>query len=51
MTLRDRDAVASFFAGLELVPPGLVRISEWRPDSAADAAGPGSLWAGIARKP
>ena len=51
MTLRDRDAVASLFAGLELVPPGLVRISEWHPDSAADAAGPGSLWAGIARKP
>jgi hypothetical protein len=50
MTLRDRDAVAGLFSGLELVPPGLVRSSEWRPDSAG-AAGPGSLWAGIARKP
>jgi S-adenosyl methyltransferase len=25
------DEVASFFAGLEMVPPGLVRATGWRP--------------------
>jgi hypothetical protein len=49
MTLRNHDAVASLFSGLELVPPGLVRIDEWHPDSAVAAAGPGSLC--VARKP
>jgi hypothetical protein len=51
MTPRDHDAVASLFAGLELVPPGLVRVTEWHPDQASDAAGAGALWAGVARKP
>ncbi len=31
VTLRSRDEVASLVAGLELVPPGLVPIGEWRP--------------------
>ena len=30
--LRDREQVARFFDGLELVDPGLVPIHEWRPD-------------------
>ncbi|MEJ3746873.1 SAM-dependent methyltransferase [Actinomycetes bacterium KLBMP 9797] len=30
--LRDRDQVARFVAGLELVEPGLVFTPEWRPD-------------------
>jgi hypothetical protein len=51
MTLRDRVAVARLFSGLDLVPPGLVRVAEWRPDSELKAASPGALWAGIARKP
>jgi hypothetical protein len=29
---------AIFFAGLDLVEPGLVRLPEWRPASAGDAA-------------
>ncbi len=49
--LRDREQVASLFAGLELVPPGLVRVPEWRPGSELEAASPGALWAGVARKP
>ena len=48
--LRDREQVASLFAGLELVPPGLVRVPEWRPGSELEAATPGALWAGVARK-
>jgi hypothetical protein len=51
MTLRDHATVASLFSGFDLVPPGLVRVAEWRPDSELQAASPGALWAGIARKP
>jgi hypothetical protein len=51
MTLRDNATVAGLFSGLEFVPPGLVRITEWRPDSELQAASPGALWAGVARKP
>jgi trans-aconitate methyltransferase len=47
--LRDREQVASLFAGLELVPPGLVRVPEWRPGSELEAETPGALWAGVAR--
>ena len=47
---RSRAEVASFFGGLELVEPGLVRVPEWRPDSDADAANPATVWGGVARK-
>ena len=39
-----------FFDGLTLLDPGVVRTHQWRPDSAAEAATPGVLWAGVARK-
>jgi SAM-dependent methyltransferase len=32
MTMRSRDQIARFFTGLELVEPGLVSISQWRPE-------------------
>jgi len=32
ITLRSRAEVASLVAGLDLVPPGLVPISDWRPE-------------------
>ena len=35
ITFRTRDQVASYFAGLDLVEPGLVSTPQWRP-------GPGS---------
>jgi hypothetical protein len=47
---RPRDMVADFFDGVELVEPGLVRVSEWRPDSPEEAATPTILWGGVARK-
>ena len=37
-TPRDYATVARFFAGLELVPPGVVRVPEWRPSFAEAAA-------------
>ena len=51
-TLRDRDQVARFFEGLELVEPGLVYVHAWRPgefDTAPEDAT--SAWGGVARKP
>ena len=42
MQIRDADEFASLaFSGLELVPPGVVLVSEWRPDSNAATADPG----------
>jgi trans-aconitate methyltransferase len=49
-TFRSRPAVARFFEGLELVDPGLVQASKWRPASEVQAASPAALWAGVARK-
>jgi hypothetical protein len=47
---RSRDVVTSFFDGTQLVEPGLVRVSDWRPDSPEEAATPTILWGGVARK-
>jgi S-adenosyl methyltransferase len=51
VTFRDRPAVARFFDGLELVEPGMVQASKWRPANEDEAASPAALWAGLARKP
>ena len=51
-TLRTREQVARFFAGLELVDPGLVQVHQWRPgpdDSAPE--GTVSAHGAVARKP
>ncbi|MGH3278441.1 MAG: SAM-dependent methyltransferase [Trebonia sp.] len=53
MNARDADEFASLaFSGLELVPPGVVLVSEWRPDSSAPRPGPAevSCYGGVARK-
>ena len=50
VTFRDSAEVSEFFAGLELVEPGLVQASKWRPASEMEAASPAALWAGVARK-
>jgi hypothetical protein len=49
-TLRGRDETARFFAGLDLVEPGVVASSDWRPGSDEDRARPSSTWCGVARK-
>ncbi len=50
-TLRAHGDVARFFTGLELLPPGVVRPSQWRPDSPEEASRPSAAWVGVARKP
>ena len=48
---RTREVVAGFFDDLELLEPGVVKVTEWRPASQVEAEGPTSLWGGVARKP
>jgi len=48
---RRRAEVTRLFDGLELLPPGMVRVQEWRPDTAAEATSPAALWCGVARRP
>jgi SAM-dependent methyltransferase len=50
-TLRDREGTMRFFDGLDLLEPGLVSSSDWRPDSDLTASMPSSSWSGVARKP
>jgi S-adenosyl methyltransferase len=48
--LRDRSDVERFFDGLELVEPGVVPLSEWRPRTEVEARTPAAAWGGVARK-
>jgi hypothetical protein len=50
-TLRSRQQVRDLFAGLDLVEPGVVQISRWRPRSPLEADAAAALWGGVARKP
>src|ERR1700733_7495322 len=47
---RTRYQIAGFFAGLNMVPPGLVDVSEWRPDVIGVPPGPAVFYAGIGCK-
>ena len=47
---RPHAEVAQFFEHTMLLTPGVVRVSEWRPDTADDEAAPTTLWGGIGRK-
>jgi SAM-dependent methyltransferase len=55
MVLRTLDQVTEYFAGVDLVSPGVVQVDEWRPDlEPAPTTHEGwtnPLWAGVARKP
>lgn len=50
VAMRTRDEIAGFFAGLELVDPGLVDPARWRADE-DEVGGMVSSFAGVARKP
>jgi O-methyltransferase involved in polyketide biosynthesis len=49
--VRPRHVVAEFFDGLDLVEPGVVKVTEWRPASEVEAQGPTVMWGGVGRKP
>ena len=54
MHARDADQFARLaFSGLEMVPPGVVLVSEWRPDATGPRPTPAevSCYGGVARKP
>ncbi|HEY0937342.1 MAG TPA: SAM-dependent methyltransferase [Trebonia sp.] len=51
---RDSDDFGALaFTGLELVPPGVVLVSEWRPDRQEPSPLPSEVncYGGVARKP
>jgi hypothetical protein len=48
---RTHAQVSGLFGGLPLVPPGVVPVSEWRPDAAAPRKKVTDVYAGAGRKP
>jgi len=54
MRKRDSGVFAGLaFRGLDLVPPGVVLVSEWRPDDGRPRPAPAEVncYGGVARKP
>jgi hypothetical protein len=54
LSLRDPAQVAAFFAGLELVEPGIVWAPQWHPDAPAEVGeqpGDTGMVTGVAVKP
>jgi O-methyltransferase involved in polyketide biosynthesis len=53
MTLRTPEQIARFFDGLDLLPPGVVSCSRWRPDPSPTGDEPAEVdeFCGVARKP
>ncbi|WP_238009093.1 SAM-dependent methyltransferase [Dactylosporangium sp. AC04546] len=49
MTVRTPRQIESYFDGLELLEPGVVTVSHWRPDGNDET--PASEFCGVARKP
>ena len=52
MTLRSLHQIARFFDGLDLVAPGVVSCSRWRPEPSPGAGQPDEVdeFCGVARK-
>jgi len=47
---RTRDEVARFFAGADLVEPGLVRVDDWCQEPGGDGTSESAMWAAVGRK-
>jgi hypothetical protein len=51
VTFRTRDEVAAFFAGLELLAPGVVPVQSWRPTAELDInSAPTAMRGGVGYK-
>jgi hypothetical protein len=50
--LHSREQVAGYFAGLEIIEPGLTEARYWQPDrpQPADTPRPADILAGVGRK-
>jgi len=48
---RSHTQVSALFAGLPLVPPGVVPLTEWRPSISGPSLASADLYAGLARTP
>ncbi|MEV6341854.1 SAM-dependent methyltransferase [Actinoplanes sp. NPDC051851] len=51
LVARDREQVERFFGDWELLEPGLVPVSAWRPDEPSTDPEAAYYWSGVARKP
>jgi O-methyltransferase involved in polyketide biosynthesis len=51
VTPRSREEVTRFFAGLELIPPGVTPLGQWAPGSTVTGPAPLPTYTGLARKP
>jgi hypothetical protein len=49
--LRTPEQIAGYFEGLELVEPGVVTLTHWRPDASAASLPDPPAFGGVARKP
>ena len=50
--LRSPEQIAAFFGGLDVLAPGVVPVSQWRPDpSAAEEPADTAVFGGVAHKP
>ena len=49
-TARSREQIDRFFAGMDLVAPGLVPVEQWRPDPAMANAGTSAVYGAVGRK-
>ena len=51
-TLRTHAEISAFFAGTEMLPPGVVQYHQWHPEEPArDAEGEVAAYCGLGRKP
>ncbi len=51
MTRRTKEEITTFFDGLEIVEPGVVTLSDWRPDDPAAPRTKSPAYCGVGRKP
>jgi hypothetical protein len=51
VTPRSREEITRFFAGLELIPPGVTPLGHWVPGVAVTTPASLPTWTGLARKP
>ena len=49
-TMRDHAAVSGFFAGLEVLEPGVVQPQQWRPGPEQEGPDQVTAWCAVARK-